>query len=158
MAELVGVTLVIVSIFYLTVQVRQNTRATRIQTVHELSAQYIKAQSSLAQNGELTALFLRGQFDYKALDSIEQGRFGMLVASLIRLFSELHFQHMQGELDHAEWIGFKGVVDDVFSYPGFQAVWKLRQHQYSETFQQYINDRLQATAFRKADIYPDPRA
>ncbi len=76
LAELVGVALVVVSIFYLTVQVRQNTKAMRIQPVHELSAMYIEVQSSIAQNGELMALIQRGQLIPRSHRGFADGRSG----------------------------------------------------------------------------------
>jgi hypothetical protein len=158
LAELIGVALVIVSIFYLTVQVRQNTKATRIQTVHDLSAMYIEAQSSLAQNAELMALYQRGQFDYESLDPLEKGRFGVESAALMRVFSDLHFQYINGTLDHDEWLGFKAVVDDLFTYSGFQTVWGLRKYHYSTAFQQYIKSILESGDKLSVNLYPDPKA
>lgn len=156
LAELVGVVLVIVSIFYLTIQVRQNTKAMRIQTVHDLSKMYMEVQSSLAQNGELMALFQRGQFNYEALSPLEQGRFGVESAAMMRLFNDLHYQYIQGSLDEEEWLGFKAIIDDLFTYSGFQNVWRLRNHHYSAAFQRYIDNALQNSPSRTAGIYPDP--
>jgi hypothetical protein len=158
LAELVGVTLVIVSIFYLTVQVRQNTKAMRIQTVHDLSAMYIEVQSSIAQNKEMMALMQRGQFDHEVLDQQEKARFGLQVAALLRMFGDLHYQHLQGTLDQSQWLGFKCLVEDAFSYPGFQAVWNIRRHHHSEEFQLFVDNAIANPAARKASLYPDPKA
>ena len=157
LAELVGVALVIVSIIYLTIQVRQNTKAMRIQTVHDLSAMYIEAQSSIAQNGELMALVQRGQFNYGALDAEEQGRFGIQVAALLRMFSDLHYQHLQGTLDYDEWLGFKCLVEDTLAYPGFQAVWEIRRHHHSSEFRKFVDNTIANPATRKASLYPEPK-
>ncbi len=157
LAELVGVILVIVSIFYLTVQVRQNTKAMRIQTVHDLSLMYIEAQSSMAQNGELTALMARGQFDYEALDAGEQARFGIQGGALLRMFADLHYQHSQGTLDHNQWLGFKCLLEDSISYPGFHAVWHTRRHHHSGEFQTFVDNAIANPPTRKASLYPDPK-
>ena len=156
LAELIGVALVIVSIVYLTIQVRQNTKAMRIQTVHELSALFIEAQSGLAINGELMSLYQRGQLEYESLDALEQGRFGTESAALMRIFSNLHYQYLQGALDEEEWLGFKATVDDLFTYSGFQTVWRLRKHHYSAAFQQYIDSTLEAGPSRITNLYADP--
>lgn len=157
LAELVGVTLVIVSIFYLTIQVRQNTKAMRIQTVHDLSLMYIEAQSSIAQNGELTALMARGQFDYEALDTGEQARFGIQSAALLRMFSDLHYQHLQGTLDHNQWLGFKCQVEDSLSYPGSQSVWHMRRHHHTDEFQTFVDKAIANPPTREASLYPAPK-
>ena len=102
------------------------------------------------------SLYQRRQLDYQALDPLEQGRFGAESASLMRIFSNLHYQYLQGTLDVDEWLGFKATVDDLFTYSGFQAVWKLRKHHYSKDFQEYIDSTLATGASRKAKLYPDP--
>jgi hypothetical protein len=155
LAELIGVVLVIVSIFYLTVQVRQNNKAMRIQTVHDLSKMYIEAQSALAQNRELMTLYHRGQLHYDALDPLEKGRFGIESAALIRMFSDLYYQYLQGTLHQEEWLGFSAIIHDTFMYSGFQAVWRIRKHHYSTAFQQYVNSILETGDKLAVNLYPD---
>ena len=157
LAELVGVMLVLVSIIYLTIQVRQNTKAMRIQTVHDLSKMYIEAQSSVAQNSELVALVQRGQINYEALDAKEQVRFGIQVAALLRMYSDLHYQYLQGTLDYDEWLGFKCLVEDTLSYPGFQAVWDIRRHHHSSKFIKFVDNAIANPATRKARLYREPK-
>jgi len=157
LAELIGVALVIISIFYLTVQVRQNTKAMRIQTVHDLSVMYIEVQSSISQNKEMMALMQRGQFEYETLNPQEQARFGLQVAALLRMFGDLHYQHLQGTLDQSQWLGFKCLVEDSFSYAGFQAVWNIRRHHHSEEFQTFVTKAIANPATRKASLYPEPK-
>ena len=153
LAELLGVILLIISIFYLTIQVRQANKAMRIQTVHDLSAMYIQAQSSLAQNEGLMAIYQRALSNYDGLDPLEQGRFSIEVGALMRCFNDLHYQHLQGTLDDDEWSGFKAVFDDLLSYSGFQRVWELRKHHHSEAFQQYVESILRTTPSRDAGLY-----
>ena len=104
------------------------------------------------------ALYQRGQFDYESLDPLEKGRFGIETAALMRLFSDLHFQYIHGTLDHEEWLGFKAIVDDVFSFSGFQSVWGLRKHHYSKAFREYIENTLETGPSRAVNLYADPKA
>ena len=57
--ELIAAVMVIISIFYLAMQVKQNGRSLRIQTVHDLSSQFKEAQSAIAHDKELMTRAVR---------------------------------------------------------------------------------------------------
>ena len=155
LAEIIGVVTVVASIVYLAIQVKQNGRSLRVQTVHDISSQFKEAQSSIAHDKELADIYHRGVFNFDQLDALEQLRFNLHVASLVRVFDELLFQYNEGALEESQWIGFKTILEDVFRYPGYQSVWNIRRQQYSKIFQQYVNKLIENSLPREVPLYPE---
>ena len=155
LAEIIGVVAVVASIIYLAIQVKQNGRSLRVQTVHDLSSQFKEAQSSIAHDKELADIYHRGVFNFDQLDSLEQLRFNLHVASLVRMLDELLFQYKEGALEESQWNGFKTLLEDVFRYPGYQSVWAIRRQQYSKVFQQYLDNVIQNSQPRDVPLYPE---
>jgi len=77
LAEIIGVVAVVASIIYLAIQVKQNGRSLRIQTVHDLSSQYSDVQASLAYDQEMVDIYHRGIYNFDQLDNQEQLRFNL---------------------------------------------------------------------------------
>ena len=155
-ADIIGALLIVVSLVYVAVQIKQNTSSMRIQTVHDLYSQYVEAQASLAHDKELCEIYHRGIFKYDELTPFEQLRFTLKLASLLRIFDELHFRHAEGWLDDSAWTGLNAVIIDIIHYPGFRATWKLRNHQYTGEFQTYINNILTEGLSGNSSVYPEP--
>ena len=155
LAEIIGVIAVVVSLIYLGLQVKQNTRSMRIQTVHDLSAQFREQQTGIAHDKDLAAIFHRGMYSYEKLDTHEQLRFSMLAAAVLRILNELDFQRREGAIDESMWQGFKTIAEDVFRYPGFQSVYKLRKQQCSKAFQLYVDQMIENPTPREVPLYPE---
>jgi len=146
---------VVISVLYLAVQIKQNTRSMRFQAVHELSSLFMGAQSAIAHDKDLAGIYLRGVHSFDALNPEEQVRFSLQVAAVLRVFAELHFHRTEDTIDETMWKGFASIVADMMSYPGYQSVWKERRHQYNKEFQQYIDNLLKDTSLKKASLYPE---
>ena len=155
LAEIFGVIAVVISLIYLSLQVKQNTRSMRIQTVHDLSSQFKEAQASIAHDKDLADVYHRGVFNYDQLEPLEQLRFNLLVTSIVRVLDELLFQRSEGAIDDSMWRGYTTLAEDVFRFPGYQAVWNIRRKQHSEEFQQYIDKLVENSSHRDVPLYPE---
>ena len=141
--ELIGVLALIGSLVYVGIGVRQNARATRLSSLHDISSLYASVMMCVAQDTETSTLWVRGLQEYGHLNPGERARFIMLMGVSVRTMSQQFFQWRQGALDTENWNGMKAVIDDITLYPGFAEYWRLRSHQYSDAFQTYVNDALE---------------
>jgi hypothetical protein len=152
--ELLGATGVIVSLLYLAVQVRQNTRQTRLAaqqaTVQELGVA-LRAQ---AQDREWAELLSRDVDDIGSLDKVERVQFLSHVGSLLRLYESAYLHFKEGTLDSRFWHGFERAIADVIGYPGIKAAIALRRHHVNEDFAQHL-DHLAASTTPKP-IFAEP--
>lgn len=159
-AELLGAAGVIASLLYLAVQVRQNTRQTRLAaqqaTVQELGVA-LRAQ---AQDREWAELLSRGLEAIDNLDKVERVQFLSHVGSILRLYESAYLHFQEGTLDPRFWHGFERAITDVIGYPGIQAAFALRRHHVNEEFAEHL-DRLAASAPHKqifAEQDPEPES
>ena len=84
--QILGGVGVVASIVYVAVQIRNNARAVRAATYHQLSSGTIRAWMDLASNGELCSMVLRGGDDFASLDRWEKARFRFLLMAYLRDF------------------------------------------------------------------------
>ena len=144
-AELLGAAGVIASLLYLAVQVRQNTRQTRLAaqqaTVQELGVA-LRAQ---AQDREWAELLSRGIEDIENLDKVERVQFLSHVGSILRLYESAYLHFREGTLDARFWHGFERAIADVIGCPGIWAAIGLRRHHLNEEFAAHL-DHLAASS------------
>jgi len=92
--EVIGAAAVVVSLIYLAIQIRQNTkqiqqsiRSNRLSALERDIAAGNRIRELLVVNPDLLDVFSRGAADPDTLDQQERARFGML---LRMMFSEFH--------------------------------------------------------------------
>ena len=78
MAEAVAAVAVVISLVYLAIQIRQNTKAVRASSYQEVANGVTNFNSSLAQNKEMARIYLKGNEDPKQLSPEESLRFEMV--------------------------------------------------------------------------------
>ena len=144
LAEIVGVFAIVVSLAYLTLQVRQNTRTTRLETVQAINTEFINWMDMLASNQELAELYHRGMVDFQILDATRKVQFTVIISRVFRTFHELHFQWREGALDAAIWKSWTVTFADSMQYPGIQEIWTRRRHQFTEDFQSFVDNLIEA--------------
>ena len=132
---------VIVSLIYVAVQVRQNTRQSRLAAQQVLVSELGTALSMQAQNREWAALLGRGLQSLEDLDPVERTQFLSHVSHILRIYESLYFHYREGSLDPRVWQGFENAIGEVIAYPGMQETLKLRAHHLSEDFQRFLEAR-----------------
>ena len=156
LAEIVGVFAIVVSLVYLSLQVRQNTRTTRLETVQTISSEFNNFNDMLASSGELADIYHRGVFDFQSLNTTEQVRFSLLLMRVFRTWYEQYFHWRKGALDAEFWHSRNVQLADAFQYPGWQWVWSARRHQYAKGFQEFIDNLVTAAKDTKPLYEPPP--
>ena len=106
----------------------------------------------IASNRDLAETYHRGLVDFQSLDGTEALRFSVAIARLIRTVHELHFQWRVRAMDASIWHSWVNAVADVSQYPGFQEIWKIRRHQYTQDFQNFMDNHADAKDAKQ--IYP----
>lgn len=137
-AEAVGAIAVVASLLYLAVQVRQNTRQSRLGAQQAMVAELGMALQAQAQDREFASLLAKGLQNLGSLDPVEKVRFLSHIGHLLRLYEAVFFYHQEGTLDDRIWKGFEAAIADVMSYPGMQAAVAMRRHHLSDAFGSYV--------------------
>ena len=77
--ELLAAVVVIVSVIYLALQVRQNAISTRLNTLAEINAGFKSFYQSIGENRDLADIYMRGLSNFEGLDRLEKMRFKIFI-------------------------------------------------------------------------------
>ena len=144
LGELIGAVAVVVSLIYLAVQIRQNTRAVRSSTFQSVVDTLSTGVAEIARDPEITRLWITGLQNSDELSEIERGRFRLFVLMAVRKWENAFYQHGAGMLDEPQW---KGIVQDIRSIvrqPGFRAWWDRVPDVVSSDFRSFIDELIEA--------------
>jgi len=144
--QIVGAVGVILSLFYVGYQIRQNTKAVRssaAQTVHEHFAKWYQLVAADADLARITAGGLR---DYSSLTEEERVRFISIFMAFLSYSQNAFLKWRQGALEPQLWLGWEQVMMNLFGAPGGKALWADRGYMFGAKFRDYIEtDLMQRT-------------
>ena len=152
-AQSAGALGVIISLLYLAFQVREDARSRRAATIHEQVEAHANALHSIATNGDLAGIFVRGLASLDGLDAVERTRFSGMLGYLFLNFEDSYFQHREGHLDDRVWNGIAVPLRELLAYDGVRAWWGTRSHHYGAQFQSYVTSLI--AEGRKPNMYPE---
>ena len=118
--ELIGAAAVLITLVYLALQMRQNTKAVRIAARTTLQESFSGVANLLASSPEIAELYLRGCVDYRALSKTDRLRFSSVLQNYLFSIDMLHQQASEGVT------GTTGVLERVrplFKQPGVRDWW-----------------------------------
>ncbi len=132
--QVIGAIAVVVSLFYVANQIRQNTNAVRsatAQTVHEHFANWYHL---IAADAELARIAANGLRDYASLSEQEKVRFIAAFMAFLSYGQNAFLKWRQGLLEPALWTGWEQVpalwtgweqvLMNLIGAPGGKGLWK----------------------------------
>ena len=135
-----GVIGVIASLIYVAIQIRNNARAVRSSTYHQVSNSFVTQWDSFVNNGEACSAVRRGSDDIANLtDDVDLTRYHFFMMAAMRRFENAWFQHKVGVLKEADWQAIAYDMDSIFSYPGPRFVWEGVKNCSSVEFRSYVD-------------------
>ena len=140
--QIVGASGVVVSLLYLAVQIRADAKAKRASAVHGQVEAFRGFLHTLATDGELSSIYLRGIRDFSSLRDSELVRFTCTLGYLFRVFEEAYFLWKEGNLDPHVWHGFESPVKEMLAYSGVRDWWSTRCHWYNQPFREFVYARV----------------
>jgi len=119
-AEIVGVILVVVTLIFLTLQIRQNTRALRSTTIQSVMQSEIAMMSILVENAATWEKIISGM----PLASGKETRKAIVLFNVYMIETESRYhQFKTGYLDAQPWDGRLGTLPGVVRLPIFE-LWR----------------------------------
>lgn len=96
LGEVVGSVAIIISIAYLSIQIRSNSKIALATSERELMNEWKELQATMARDPELIELFLKGLADYDDLILSEQARFGAICEQFVVYHLNAMRMHQKG--------------------------------------------------------------
>lgn len=136
--EIVGAAAVVATLAYLASQIRVQIREARVASVHELLEGFRDIMVSL-EDPSKAEVWVEGILGLERLSGAQRLQFFALFQHTMRLLEEAYFQYQEQRFDSRVWTGFATQLEDIMATKGFQDVWALRQHTYSEDFRELVD-------------------
>ena len=160
-AEAVGATAVFISLVYVAVQIRQNTKQfSRSVEANQLAAFERNVESGnrirelLILHPDLAQLLLSGFKGYKELKGPEKFRFGMLLRNIFSGIQGGYIRQLSVEQDPLEFEGTARMLDEILLNPGTRDWLDDNEPDWRPVFRELVDTRLSAIRQREAAKQP----
>jgi hypothetical protein len=130
----------IATLFYLALQIRQNTRATRAASFHGITDSMNHVNVSVAQSPQLARVWNAGVADRNALDEDERHQFDLLLLSYFHVFETVHYQARMGAGEGDLLIAEERSLESLLSNDGVWDWWNDNPYAYGPEFRTYIGE------------------
>jgi hypothetical protein len=142
LGDLIGGVGVIVTLIYLALQIRQNTRALRTSFYAQASDPVWNLGALLTETKGMARVFRVGAQDPARLDEDEKTQFNVLLNMFFLTYENLYRLVERGLIDEDS---FEHNIENVLPFLGSAGVrpfWGIRTGHWSERFQAYLRRRL----------------
>ena len=141
-AELLGSLGVIVSLIYVSVQIRQNSRVTGTSNYQQIMEYQNISIASIIDNPEAANIYNRGLESFSNLTDDEKTRFHMLMTPIIT-GSQMNFQlHNRKLMDDELFEGQTTSFLKMFDSPGVREWWHSNKMWFHKDFVTYLDSFL----------------
>ncbi len=118
-AEIISSVAVVVTLIYLSVQVRDGTRATQAASVQAASGLDQEFLLALGADSELAQIWSTYQVAPETLSPPEQLRGQYMLASLLRRLESIYFQNRLGTISEETWASRESMFAYIANSPGY---------------------------------------
>jgi hypothetical protein len=142
--ELLGGIVVVVSLFYLALQVRHNTQSLHAESYARTLERISGVQSKLAGDPTLASIFRRGAADARALTPNERIQFSWAFYEMFGAFEFIFHQNQKGVLEDEIWDRWSAALAWWLSMPGVKSWWHAKPAPFTSTFSSCVESLLHA--------------
>ena len=136
-AQIIAALGVIASLFYLAMQIRQNTRSQRSVVVDSLTSSMIVLLQPQADPTVMRG-FAAALEDWHGAREEDRMRAIVLLFTTFKLFENAWFQQRQGTLQREQWEGWDRHIRVYYHRPGVQVWWADRRAMFAPGFRDYV--------------------
>ncbi len=137
LAQIISALAVVVSLAYVGVQIRQNTRQVRVATHDGTTRDFRQFTRQLLASGH-GEVFARGLEDPLQLDEKQKLDFAFMMYDLFKAFENIHYHYLHGTLGDDAWTGWRRFIASYATAPGAQHYWGIRRDIFTSDFQEFI--------------------
>ena len=143
-----GALVVVISLIYVGIQIRQNTKVARSATRQAITELFIDSNKDIVGDPDLAGAFIK-DLNGQELNDVERLRVLSRAYLALRNWENIHYQFRNGMLTQDEWQGFRLNLKAIFEWRTVRTVWDNEKQFFSMEFQNEIDEILK-------DV-PEPR-
>ena len=137
-AQLISSIGVVVSLWYLAVQVHRSTRITKLAAQDAATTALRDVTRPFAENPEVGRIWREGLENLAGLNAEEKARFFHVAFQFLKAMETIHFHYIYGLMEEQVWRGWRNLYGHYLASPGLFYYWELRHDLFSERFQQFV--------------------
>lgn len=138
--EIIGALAVLITLVYLSIQIRQGTKATKLQTAHDtfqLSFEMVSIFSR-GENSEVWSKFRSS--GWKSLTTDEQVVAGSIAICLFTTYDSHYHNYLEGTLTDEIHESYCMRLSQQLQVPAIRDWWKHNRIQYTASFKEYVDE------------------
>jgi hypothetical protein len=138
---------VLITLIYLAIQMRQNTKAVRLNTARAVTEELQNMFNLIASDKSLSEVFMEGAQN-EELGGINRLRFYTFMRNLVRVYENAYLQNREQAVAPNHWDGLTRMMIDVTAMPAFPIYWEDRKHWFSDDFRLHMDTEIVPTPIR----------
>ena len=138
--EFLGGLSVLLTLIYLAIQIRGNTKAVRSAGAQQTHDSMVELYRQLAGDTQLNRTFRVGTQDVESLTEDEIGIFFAFWSATLFTVQNWLYQRNNGVLEETLVMTWLGGVASNFHADGFKVYWSKRKFMYSEVLQEWVEE------------------
>ena len=143
LGEFLGGIAVIISLIYVAIQIRGNSRIQRSESYGRSLEMLRDVQARFATDDEYARMYNRGLVEPEALSVEDRLKFTWACTEMFGAFEYMHHQYLQGDMPEEIWVRWEQTLRFWLTYPGIRTWWVGRPTVFSETFTALCDRYLQ---------------
>lgn len=138
-AQLISSVGVVISLWYLAVQVHRSTRITKLAAQDAATTALREVTRPFAENAEVEKLWRTGLENLEELTAEEKARFFHVAFQFLKAMETIHFHYIYGVMEEQVWRGWRNLYRHYLASPGLRYYWERRHDLFSDRFQEFVN-------------------
>jgi len=132
--EVVGATAVVVSLVYVSIQLRSGTRALQTTTRDSVYKQLQEWNLVVMGDPRLGWIFQKGSTDFESLEEKERARYLHVMYSFFKTFENIYLHHLEGVVPLELWEPNLKMLTVYATQRGGRMYWEQRKAAYDPRF------------------------
>ena len=149
---------VLMSVIYVSIQIRNNTRAVRASAFQQVVNSFAAISFDIAKDKNLVDLYLRAGRNFASLNELERAQYSLMLLSFLRRAENVFFQTEIRMLYTKHWSGIRDSIKAIMAAPGTQACWIEIQNRLNPEFRAFIDEFIAEQAGASPPVLDDHRA
>lgn len=143
--EIIGALAVFLTLVYLAIQIRQNTKSVQASAVDASISKVNDVRQSLYENAELSRIYIQGLAHPDELDEESRFRFRLVVHNILLAISNIHSQTSFTGLSTSTWESQLVILKRITTSPGGRWFWKEHRLEFEELFREQVDKILETS-------------
>ena len=152
-AELAAAATVVATLIYLSQQIRQGAKESRLSAIHDISSSYIAWIQSIATNQDLSRIWDEGLINYEQLEHDDRVRFLLMMSSITRILDDAYSQYSAGRMEKVDWTVYENVINLAAGSPGLKEYMSQREPQHTPGFFLLLKEKTSKDGTLRESIY-----